>query len=320
MAALVESMFSVVETPWHKLGKIVQEAPSTEEAIKLAGLDWTVSKRPVKVVNPDGSETIADGYAAITRDSDDSVFNILGDDYHPLQNSKAFEFFDPFVKSGLAKFETAGSLRDGRTIWVLATLNKAPIEIGKNDAVRKFLLLSNGHDGSMAVRVGFTPIRVVCANTLALSHSAKDSRLLRVFHSRQVESNLDKIQQIVNAADAKFEATAEQYRALAKKRVGKEELKKYVEIVFGFSGVEEERRAVAKERITADIMRLFETGRGSELETAKGTVWGLYNSVSEFLSYERGRVEDSRLNSLWFGDAARINQKAMGAAMELVAA
>jgi hypothetical protein len=153
-----------------------------------------------------------------------------------------------------------------------------------------------------------------------MSHDAAQTKLLRIFHSKQVTKRLDAVQEIINAADAKFEATAEQYKALAKKDVDQKKLQAYVEVVFGFSAVEEGRRQKAKDRTMADITRLFEVGRGQELKSAKGTVWGLYNSVTEYLSYEKGRTDDSRLNSLWFGDSRLMNQKALGAALELVAA
>lgn len=315
MAHEIENMFSVRQTPWHGLGHIVQDAPTVHEAIRLAGLNWTVSRRPVMVVNPDGTQTEAVGYKSIVRDSDESIFGILSEDYTPLQNSEAFEFFNPFVEKGLATFETAGSLRGGRNVWILAKLNKAPIEVGKGDAVNKYLLLSNGHDGGMAVRIGFTPIRVVCANTLAISHNSKDSRLIRVMHSKSVGQRVEQLQEVINAADARFEATAEQYKELSKHNVNKKDLEKYVEIVFG---LQDERKELAKDRMMADITRLFETGRGQDLKAAKGTYWGLYNAVTEYLSYERGRSEDTRLFSLWFADAARTNDKALHTALEMV--
>lgn len=321
MAHELESMFSVKETPWHGLGKIVHEAPTAADAIKLAGLDWRVLESPIYRVNDKSGNQFLQvpSHKAVFRETDGTVLGVVGNDYHPLQNDKAFEFFNPFVESGLASFETAGSLREGKVVWVLAKLNRAPIEIGKGDVVNKFLMLSNGHDGKMAVRVGFTPIRVVCANTLAMSHSNQQSKLLRVMHSSKVNDNVEKIRDLVNAADAKFEATAAQYQELTRHGVNEKDLKRYVNIVFKYSEVEDARRQMSKDRMIQDITRLFETGRGQNLPGAKGTYWGLYNSVTEYLSYEKGRGQDSRLNSLWFGDAGRLNQMALEAALKEVA-
>jgi phage/plasmid-like protein (TIGR03299 family) len=319
MAHLVEQMFSVKETPWHRLGHIVNQAPTAAEAIKLAGLNWKVNEASIS--RNDGSQPeVIDSHKLLFRDDNGKQLGIVGRDYTPLQNEKAFEFFNPFIESGLASFETAGSLREGKTVWVLAKLNKDPIVIGKDDLVNKYLLLSNGHDGLTAVRVGFTPIRVVCANTLAMSVNAKESKLIRVIHSQHVNTRLDKIQEIVNAADAKFQATAEQYQALAKADVNQEDLKKYVELVFVSKATTDERRKLANDRMVQDIQRLFETGYGQDLKGAKGTYWGLYNAVTQYLSYEKGLSEDSRLNSLWFGQNKNLNDLALKTAVEMVAA
>lgn len=319
MAHLVQSMFSVKETPWHKLGRIVSEAPNAEQAIKLAGLDWQVQEQPIYRQVEEGAFEQIESHKALYRSDNGFQLSVVGSGYTPLQNEKAFSFFNPFVESGEASFETAGSLRAGKTVWILAKLNKTPIEVGKGDEVAKFLLLSNSHDGTMAVRTGFTPIRVVCANTLAMSHDTtySASKLIRFSHSSKVAERLDQIRDIVKAADAKFEATAEQYRALSKADVNQKDLEKYVNIVFDFKSVDEQRREIARQKAVQNIQRLFETGYGSDLKSHKGTYWGLYNAVTQYLSYEKGR-DESRLNSLWFGDSAIINAKAFQAAVKEV--
>lgn len=318
MAHHVQQMFSVKETPWHRLGHIVQEAPTAEEAIKLAGLNWQVVEKQIYAF--DHSKNIyarCKTHKALHRSDTDDQLGVVGEGYHPLQNEKAFQFFNPFIENGLASFETAGSLRGGKTIWILAKLNKAPIEVGKGDEVAKFLLLSNGHDGTMAVRTGFTPIRVVCANTLALSHGAKNSKLLRLTHSKSLESRLDQIKEIVNAADARFEATAEQYRALAKSDVNQKDLEAYVDVVFHNPSLAQQRKELARKKQIESIQKLFETGYGAELKSAKGTYWGLYNAVTQYLSYEKGKGEDSRLNSLWFGHSNNVNQRSLDLALKM---
>lgn len=319
MSHELENMFSVKETPWHGLGVIVREAPTAEEAIKLGGLDWKVLQKPV-FLGENGIGTPIESHQAIVRETDQKVFTVIGKQYTPLQNKDAFSFFNPFVEKGLASFETAGSLRGGKVVWILAKLNKAPIEVGKGDLVNKFLLLSNSHDGTMAVRVGFTPIRVVCANTLAMSHANRRSQLIRVLHTKSILSNLEKIQNIVNAADAKFEATAEQYRALTRVEVNQKDIKKFVEIVFEFPTIEFDLNSMLKQKVLLSITRLFETGRGSELASAKGTLWGLYNATTEYLSYERGKTQDTRINHLWFGEGVRQNEKALQTALEMASA
>jgi phage/plasmid-like protein (TIGR03299 family) len=316
MSHQVEQMFSVSETPWHGLGNIVREAPDAAAAIRLAGLDWDVMENPVFGQKPDGTYTKIDSHKLLTRSTDNEQLGVVSQDFHVLQNIKAFNFFDPFLKTGDASLETAGSLRKGKTIWVLAHMNRAPIDVGGGDLVRKFFLLSNGHDGSMALKVGFTPIRVVCANTLRMAEENNGSALIRIFHTNKIQENLDKVGEIVNMANAKFEATAEQYRALVNEGVEAADIKNYVQVVFDLQAKKDEtaedaaRRALRQERIVQDITRLFETGKGSDLKAANGTWWGLYNSVTEYLTYEKGRTNETRLNQLWFGENTRVNKKA----------
>lgn len=322
MAHEVESMFSVKVTPWHGLGKVIGEAPSTADAIRLAGLDWGV--RLEELFTADGKSAPA---RATVRTTDNKVLAVVGDTYVPLQNQKAFEFFDPFVASGNAILETAGSLREGCRIWVLARLNRAPIEVVKGDTVLKYLLLSNGHDGTMAVRIGFTPVRVVCANTLAAAHSHGESKLIRVIHSKQVAQNVEAIREIINAADAAFEASAEQYRFLASRNICQGDLDKFVRVVFDMKTAETERQAASQKTLIDRIAQLFEKGYGNELKGVIGTYWGLYNGVNQYLNYEYGRNQKvlsagnaRRLDGLWFGNLAQMNKKALDTAMEMAKA
>jgi len=316
MSHEVENMFSVKETPWHGLGQVIQNAPSIEEILKLAGLDWTVSKRPLYLA--DGTEVSNN---ALVRDSDNSVLGYAGKRYKPLQNAEALEFFKPFHDSGLCNFQTAGSLRMGQKIWILAALNQPEMEIVKGDVVRKYLMLSNGHDGITGIRVGFTPIRVVCANTLAMAHNSADSKLIRVFHSSQTVQNLDLLRDSINAANSSFEATAEQYRAMAKTGINAGDVEKYVDLVF-YNGksAQTDREILAREKLTAEINQLFVAGHGQDVQGVRGTMWGLYNGVTQYLSYNQGRTQDTRMDSLWFGDNRVVNQRAFDSAMSFVAA
>lgn len=306
-------IFSVREVPWHKLGKIVEEAPTVADAIKLAGLDWKVIEKQIHYYNEDfGNDGFRriEGYKSLIRSSDEKVLSVMKDTYTVLQNADAFDFFSPFVEAQEASLETAGSLREGKLIWVMAKLNRAPIEVGKGDEVNKFLLLSNSHDGTMAVMVGFSPVRVVCNNTLTASHNNSRSRLIKLRHSKGVNNRLDNVQEIINAIDAKFEATAEQYKYLASKVINQEQFKNFVNIVFKLNDKGDEREKQRAKKMQETITRLFENGAGQHLKSAKGTRWGAYNAVTEYLTHEYGNSEETRLNSNWFGSSANINEEA----------
>lgn len=162
MAANVESMFYVRETPWHGLGTKVQEAPTSKDALILAGLDWHVVQEPVYT----GQNELVQGYKANVRDSDRKVLGVVTDRYKIVQNEEAFSFTDALLGEGV-RYETAGSLQGGRSVWLLAHLPHEYIISGER--ISPYLLFSNTHDGSGAVKVAITPIRVVCCNTLNLA-------------------------------------------------------------------------------------------------------------------------------------------------------
>ena len=326
MSHEVENMFSVVETPWHGLGTIVNQAPNVQDAIELAGLNWSVSKE--KLFTIDGRDS---GAYALQRDTDKSILSVVGEHYTPLQNSESFQWFNPFLETGECSLETAGSLRQGQRIWVLAKLNRSPIDVGNGDLVNKYLLLSNGHDGILAARVSLTPIRVVCANTLSAAHNDKGSSFIRVKHSRQVKENLDSIRDIINTTDATFEATAEKYRYLTTRQVNTKDIEKYVKTVFELPEiVDTDRQKASQDALIKNIEYLFKYGKGQDLKSANGTAWGMYNAVTEYLSYKAGRVKnpamlddlrhkDQRLNNLWFGSNKTMNETALEEAIKIVA-
>lgn len=318
MSHEVESMFSVKETPWHGLGKIVSDAPDTQTAINMAGLNWTVIEKPLYVENQDNNDfDLVPTHKGLYRSDNDFLLSVQSNKYTPVQNHEAFKFFDDFIEIGEASYQTAGSLRQGKTIWILAKINRDPIVVGKNDVVDKYLLLSNGHDGLMAVRVGFTPIRVVCANTLAMALNRK-TKLLRINHRKNVLNKLDEVRQTIDLANREFDKTADVYKKLAKKQLVQADVDQYIKAVFKISEKDNKDRARhAENRQIEDIQRLFETGYGSDLKSSQGTYWGLYNAVTQYLSYERGRDKNSRLNSLWFGNSHVVNSDALNVAIKM---
>jgi phage/plasmid-like protein (TIGR03299 family) len=316
MAHEVESMFSVKLTPWHGLGKIITEAPTIEAGIKLAGLDWQVDQRPVFTANSTGGYTLIPDRKALVRSDTDATLAVLGSKYRPLQNSEAFNFFQPFLDQKLATLETAGSLAEGKRIWVLAKLTSAPIEVSKNDIVEKFLLISNSHDGTLAVRVGFTPIRVVCANTMAYAHDSKQSELIRVYHGSKVKDNVEALRDSINAVNASFEMTEEKMKFLHSRQINKQELEQYVRLVFNIKPeTESQRQKINQEKLENRIMQLFEVSPGAQ--EAGSTFWGAYNAVNYYLNYEAGRDQESRLNNVWFGYRAKQNSEAFDTAVRM---
>lgn len=312
MAHLVESMMYVGKTPWHGLGRKIPDGKklSVREAIVAAKLDWQVELRRLFI---EGREEVQSGILdqyAVCRTSDNAFLGIVGPGYVPLQNEDALQWFQPFLDAGEASLETAGSLKGGRHVWALAKIRDGNMTVGKQDAVAHYILLSNAHDGSVAVRVGFTPIRVVCNNTLSLAHDSKASKLLRVRHTLNLHDNLKLVREIMNVARGEFNATVEQYRHLQKRSIDATGLENYVRVVFDLSGK-------SSRELIPNIVYLFENGRGNR--EAGRTYWGAYNAVTEYLNYFRGRKQDNTLSSLWFGESVQVNRQALALAMKMAA-
>ena len=318
MSHEVERMVFAGQVPWHGLGTEIDSATNFWDAFKLAGLDWEVETEPLyrkgaadQVV---GEEVKAQ---AAVRTSDDRVLGVVGPRWTPLQNRDAFKLFEPLVDSGDLILHTAGSLRNGERVWVLCQLGADNTEIVKDDEIAKFVLLSNGHDGKLAVHLGFTPIRVVCANTEAMARGSKASKLIRVRHHRFVKNNVEKLRDIMNLANQEFETTAENYRFLAARQINSKDLRKYVKIVLNVQDQEDKEISTRTENIIQSIENLFLTGKGNDLPHVKGTYWAAYNAVSEHLNYNKGRNNENRMDSLWFGQNGNLNQKALDTALAL---
>lgn len=307
------SMAYAGKAPWHGLGTALTEEDlyDWQRASSKAGLDWEAELVPLMTAD---TQTKVD-HVAVRRKTDGRILGTVGPRYTILQNQDAFKWFEPFLQAKEAALHTAGSLCNGSRIWVLAKLNRDPLVIAPGDEVEKYLLLSHSHDGTLAVRIGFCPIRVVCQNTMALAHRSDASKLIRLKHTRDIHENLANIREIMNVANQEFEATAEQYRLLARKSINQADLKKYVKKVLNVE--ESEPLSTRMKNIVAEIMGRCESGKGNELPSVRGTLWTAYNGLSEWLGYQRGHNPQNRLNSLWFGDSANVNRLALETALAM---
>jgi phage/plasmid-like protein (TIGR03299 family) len=301
--------YAGTKTPWHGLGSRIDESEKYNVAAcsTVAGLDFEVGLKALQTV--DG---IPIRERAVYRLDNNAILNVVGPHWTPLQNNKIFSWFQPWLDSKMCAIETCGSLGHGEKVWCLAKTSIDPVDIVKgSDPVESYILLSNVH-GIGAVRAGFTPIRVVCQNTLSMAHDSASSKLVRVRHSSKVESNLSTIHEVMDLARQEFLATAEQYRMLANKGVNGKDLIAYVKVVMGMT---EEKDSPQSRTKLADIINLAVNGIGQD--NARGTWWGAYNGITEYLSYRQGRTQSNRLDSLWFGAGANINQRAFTEAIRM---
>jgi phage/plasmid-like protein (TIGR03299 family) len=311
---MVEKMMYHGEVPWHDMGKRLadSEVYDMEVGIVKAGLDWEVGLEPLYLQDGRSVERFA-----VVRSSDRSILGNVGPKYTPLQNREAFKFFNPFLESKACKLHTAGSLDHGRIVWVLCHVSGSGSEVVLNDRVDNFALLSSGHDGAHAIRVGFTPVRVVCCNTLKLAHHNADSKLIRVLHTKSVHDNLQAIQDVMDVAHKEFAATMEQYRKLANTSINQKDVHKYVRKVLNIDEALPLDQLSSKARnLLQGMEELAYHGTGCNIPGVKGTLWAAYNGVTEALSYG-GSNREKRLESLWFGSNADRNRKALEIALEM---
>lgn len=323
MAHEVEAMLFSGETPWHRIGqRITNEQANDIEWIKTRPtVAWTCEKRPLFLSDGREAET-----QAVVRSSDGRVLGEVGRDYTIVQNYEALDWFAPFVESGAASVECVGSLREGSRVFVLAKLNLDPMAVVPGDEVLPYLLLANAHDGSLRLHVGFSAIRVVCANTLQIARSDERSKLLQLRHTSGIKLALSTVQQTIDIAHRQFVASVEQYQRLAMTGCDDEMLRKFVNLVFRgepTDGAEtrdvNEEAEETRSRVFPRVLRLFEQGMGTKIPGVKGTLWGATNAISEYVQYERGSDEARRLSETWFGTGANLNRRALEVAIQMAA-
>ncbi len=273
MPANVETMMYVREKPWHGLGTMVEEAPVSADALRLAGLDWTVRQEPVF----DGEGRIIRGYRANVRDSDGSVLGIVGERYRVVQNVDAFSFTDGLI-GGSVRYETAGSLREGRQIWLLA---KMPERMVAGDEVEPYLCFTNSHDGSGGIKVCMTPIRVVCNNTLNLALGSA-RRIWTLRHTENVHDRLDEARSCLFRANEYMTGLAEYAERAARLRMMDEDIRDILNELFPVTEKSTEREKANAERCKTEFMVCY---YAPDIEKFRGTAWGVINAASDLVTH-----------------------------------
>ena len=271
MSHNVESCFSVREVPWHGLGTIIQEAPNSEAALKLAGLDWSVKQVPVL---DGGQET---GHQFNVRESDNRVLGVVGGRYKPVQNAEAFAFTDELV-GGDVRYETAGSLADGKRVWMLA---KMPDTRVLDDVVEPYLCLTNGHDGFSSLKVCMTPVRVVCQNTLNMALKGA-KRTWTVRHSGNINAKMEEAQQTLGLAQDYMKKFAEEAEELYSIKVSPAQFKKLSNTLFPITDEMSRRKEEAQYLLQCQLKEAWEM---DDLGNIKGTGWGFMNAVSDMSTH-----------------------------------
>lgn len=300
--------------PWHKLGTVVQDqALTADDALRLGGLDWRVNKEQVFL----GNGILVPNTYAVVRDRDNQVFGTVSGDYCPVQNEDCFKFFDAVVSRKEAMYHTAGSLFDGRRIWVLAKL-PGELRVMGDDVTEKYVLLTNGHDGRHGFQAKVVACRVVCANTLAIA-LGEAGKSVKLRHTSGITAAIEKGSELMGITNAHFAELQQAMTAMAAKEMREKDVQAYLNRCLKVTEKQGELlypagAAKAKDRILA----LYETGMGSEM--AAGTLWGCFNAVTEYVDHDRGaKNADTRLqNAIFDGAGCDLKAQALQAAYALI--
>jgi len=277
MSANVETMMYVREKPWHGLGTEVAEAPTSADALRLAGLDWNVNQKEMQVC---GGSKIP-GFKANVRSSDGTVLGVVSDRYKVCQNADAFAFTDNLI-GGDVRYETAGSLSGGRKIWLLAKLPDTEI-VG--DKTEPYLCFTNSHDGGGAIRVCMTPIRVVCNNTLNLAlHGAKRTWAAR--HTGDLQMKLAEAHRCLDMAGKYMERLGVYADQLANTNVSEDEIQKILSEMFPLKEDASDREKNNVKAIKDEYMVCW---FAPDLIKFRGTAWGAINAMSDMVSHNAPR-------------------------------
>lgn len=273
MAALIDTMMYVREKPWHGQGTMVAEAPNSKDALRLAGLDWTVEQKEIQVV---GSTQIG-GFKANVRSKDGAVLGVVSDRYKVVNNVDAFAFTDGLI-GGDVRYETAGSLQGGRRVWMLA---KMPTQKVLDDDVEPYLCFTNCHDGTGAIRACMTPIRVVCNNTLNLALKGA-KRQWSTAHVGNIDAKMEEARLCLEMAERyMLELDAEALR-LANVTVTDEALNKLLDELFPVNENDTERKKNSVKAVKDEFMVCY---FAPDIKKFRGTGWGVINAMSDMVGH-----------------------------------
>lgn len=275
MAALVETMYSTREKPWHGLGTVVREAPTSENALRLAGLDWNVVQEAIYTPCREKIE----GFKANVRDTDRKVLGVVSDRYKVVQNVEAFSFTDELLGHGV-RYETAGSLSGGRRVWLLARLPREYIIAGER--ISPYLVFSNTHDGSGSVKVAVTPVRVVCNNTLNLALETAQ-RSFSMVHTGNISDKITEARDTLFKAESYMDRLGAEFEQLHQQKVTDAEVQKYIELLIPMESNATRTQEKNVNRLREDLaMRYYDA---PDLQKVGKNAYRFINAVSDFATH-----------------------------------
>jgi phage/plasmid-like protein (TIGR03299 family) len=315
------SFFSVNQKAWHGLGQIVSDYPTSAEAIRFAGLDYRVEKRRLFTFDSQNSFGNADtvqpsvevpSYYATVRADNDTVLGVVGRDYQVVQNADAFTFFDSIVEGEGIQYETAGALGKGERIFITAKLPNY-IRVGSEDLIEKYLFLTTSHDGFGAITAAFTPVRIVCANTLnAAMHNHTNS--IKIRHTANAKERLQQAHKLMGISNKLSTELEELFNQWAKVPIIDSEVKKLIQLALApgkemLQGLGSEKKELLSKQFQNTCEAAFAYAMSNptqQMQTTRGTLFGAYNAITGYYQNVRSyRDGEAKLKSIVLGGTAQ---------------
>ena len=313
------SFFSTKEKAWHGLGQIVKDYPTNAEALKFAGLDYTVEKRKLftfdnenEIANADTEIKIPEievpNFYATIRTDNETVLGVVGKDYEIVQNTDAFSFFDAIVEGDGIQYETAGALGRGERIFITAKLPNY-IKVGKDDLIEQYLFLTTSHDGVGSITAAFTPVRIVCNNTLNAALRSK-SNAFKIRHTANAKERLEEAHKLMGITNQLSNELEGIFNHWAKVRITDTEVIKLIqmalvpnkEVLQNIQAGKEDELSTCFKNMTDVVFEYAMTNESQQLETTKGSLFGAYNAITGYFQNVRSyKNDEAKLKSLLLG-------------------
>lgn len=316
MAHEFETGFFVRKPAWHELGIVLQDDPDTTGAFQASGLDWTVRKELLRY-NFNGEMVDSKAFGVI-RETDGQFLGVCKDRYQIFQNKEAFEWCRPLVESGLYKWESAGSLKQGQTCWAL--LNSGEREIIKGDTLKSYLLFTWSHDGSKAVCIQPTSIRVVCNNTLTLA-LREDTKRDKIRHTLTMQPKLEDVRRYYEQAEEAFETQDQEFKMMLNTELTADLKQEFVNGVMNIMYNDDpntKRAETIRSNTETGLLRLIDGEASSHNELGiQNTLYGAFQATSEYLEHYATQRGDAEGYSVLFGTRGQQIDRARNLALRL---
>jgi phage/plasmid-like protein (TIGR03299 family) len=305
------AFFSVKEKAWHNLGQIVTDYPTSAEAIKLAHLDYNVIKQPLFTLSAEGkTASLKNNFATVRTDTGEAL-GVVGRRYEIIQNIDAFSFFDSIIGGDGIQYETAGALGNGEKIFITAKLPNY-IKVGRNDLIEQYIFLTNSHDGNAPITAAFTPVRIVCNNTLnAALRNMNNSVTIR--HTADAKARLEQAHKIMGISNNFSQELSQVFNKWAKVRITDNELLKLIQLAMSptkeifeavATGTKKEEFSKQFEDVCTQVFEYANTSETQQMQTTAGTLFGAYNAITGYYQNVKDyKSANLKLNSIMYGTA-----------------